>query len=255
MEKRDIYFNLAEEDSYVISNSHNHDGIEIYYITDGICNYFIGGDTYTVSAGCTVVIPEGVIHRTNYGSKKHVRYLLNIPARLISESIICELTKHGYLFDTVNDTIPLELFKKISSEYESYDTLSGELIASYASELLIHLTRSESESAIGKENSLIRRATEYVNDGYSKEISLSDIASRLGITPEHLSRKFKAETGFGFNEYLTLIRLQHAEHMLKKEPGRSVGEIAFAVGFNDSNYFSKRFREIYGVSPKNARKY
>ena len=255
MEKREIYFNLAEEDSYVISNSHNHDGIEIYHITDGVCNYFIGGNTYTVSAGCTVVIPEGVIHRTNYGSKKHARYLLNIPTRLISESVISEVTKRGYLFDTVNDTTPLELFKKISSEYESYDTLSGYLIACYASELLIHLTKSKSVSAAGGCASLIKRATEYVNDGYNSEISLSVIASRLGVTPEHLSRKFKAETGFGFNEYLTLIRLQHAEHMLKNEPGRSVGEIAFAVGFNDSNYFSKRFREIYGISPKNARKH
>ena len=254
MQSRDIYFSLSQEDSYIISAPHNHDGIEIYYITEGVCNYFIDGNTYTVSAGCTVVIPEGVIHRTNYGSKKHERYLLNIPARFVNQNIVKEFSSSGYLFDTNNDPVPLDIFKKICKAYESYEKLSEELICCYASELLIHLTKIKNVYATEKDNSLIKQAIDYIKDLYSSDISLSAIAKLISVTPEHLSRKFKSETGFGFNEYLTLIRLQHAEHMLKNEPGRSVGDIAYAVGFNDSNYFSKRFREIYGITPRDARR-
>ena len=74
--------------------------------------------------------------------------------------------------------------------------------------------------------------------------------SRLhAVSAEHLSRTFKKETGFGFSEYLTLVRLQKAEYMLRNEPGRSVCEIAYACGFNDSNYFSAKFKQTYGKAP------
>ena len=64
---------------------------------------------------------------------------------------------------------------------------------------------------------------------------------------------FLAYRNVGFNEYLTDCRLRHAEYMIKNEPGRTIGEIAYACGFNDSNYFSYKFRERYGVPPTRFR--
>ena len=61
---------------------------------------------------------------------------------------------------------------------------------------------------------------------------------------------FKRVTGFGFCEYLTLLRLRRAEFMLKNEPGLSISSVAYACGFNDSNYFSHKFKLAYGKSPK-----
>ena len=45
-----------------------------------------------------------------------------------------------------------------------------------------------------------------------------------------------------------------SEYMLKNEPGRSVHAVAFACGFNDSNYFSYKYKKQYGVSPKKVKK-
>jgi transcriptional regulator GlxA family with amidase domain len=81
------------------------------------------------------------------------------------------------------------------------------------------------------------------------EITLPMLAAMHGVTPGHLSRTFKRETGYGISEYLTLVRLRKAEFMLKNEPGKSVNEVAFACGFNDSNYFSFKFKKAYGVPP------
>ena len=86
------------------------------------------------------------------------------------------------------------------------------------------------------------------------DITLSSVAHTLSVSFEHLSRIFKKETGFGFNEYLTLVRLKEAERMLRNEPGLKISEVAFGVGFNDSNYFSYNFKAHFGVSPKNMRK-
>ena len=75
----------------------------------------------------------------------------------------------------------------------------------------------------------------------------------LSVSEEHLSRTFKKEITFGFSEYITLIRLQKAENMLKNEPSRAITEVAYACGFNDSNYFSYKFKKAYGITPTQAR--
>jgi AraC family L-rhamnose operon regulatory protein RhaS len=50
------------------------------------------------------------------------------------------------------------------------------------------------------------------------------------------------------------LRLQKAEELLRSDAALSVTQAAFACGFNDANYFSKRFKDLYGVSPVAFRK-
>ena len=68
------------------------------------------------------------------------------------------------------------------------------------------------------------------------------------------SRKFKKETGFGFNEYLNIYRLKKADIWLRNDPKAKISEIAINCGFNDSNYFSKVYKKVYKISPKDAKK-
>ena len=102
-------------------------------------------------------------------------------------------------------------------------------------------------------STVVERTLRFIHDNYMSDIRLSSVAKMMNVCPEHLSRIFKRETSFGFTEYITLFRLRKAEHILLNEPGLSVCEIAYACGFNDSNYFSYKFKERYGVSPSKAR--
>ena len=79
------------------------------------------------------------------------------------------------------------------------------------------------------------------------------MAEMFSVCPEHFSREFKKETGFGFCEYLNLLRLKKAEQLLKQNDKIRVSEVSEMVGFNDSNYFSLKFKKMYGTSPKNIR--
>ena len=249
MKSEKIYFSFREGEIGVTSSRHSHDSIEIYLLTDGVCSYFIDGESYTVNSGDVIVIPDGAIHRTNYGTKERSRYLINISASLIDGAVLRALFGSGYIFHCTGQEKILDLFRKIAEEYERSDEISEPVIAALTTELLAYLSRLGGD--IHKQTpTLVNSAVSVIRENYSAEISLSNTAEALGVSAEHLSRKFKSETGFGFNEYLTLLRLRHAEYMLENESGRSVGEIAFAVGFNDSNYFSKRFKELYGVSPR-----
>ena len=103
---------------------------------------------------------------------------------------------------------------------------------------------------------MIEEIIDIIKSNFQQDIKLSRVAKNYFISPEHLSRTFKRDTGFGFNEFLTIVRLRHAEFLLKNKAGRSISEIAYSCGFNDSNYFSDKFRHVYGLSPlKYSKKY
>ena len=86
------------------------------------------------------------------------------------------------------------------------------------------------------------------------KLTLSGLAKRFSVSFEHFSRMFKKETGLGFSKYLNSLRLQYAEQLLKSSEKYSITEVAQICGFDDSNYFSKKFKEVYGISPKKLQK-
>ena len=75
------------------------------------------------------------------------------------------------------------------------------------------------------------------------------MARMCKVSVAYLSRKFKEELGDGFSDYLSLSRLQRAETLLLESPEMSITEVAFSSGFNDSNYFSDKFKKQFGMSP------
>ena len=102
-------------------------------------------------------------------------------------------------------------------------------------------------------NSLVDSTLKYIKANFTGDIKLSTVAGMRSVSPEHLSRTFKSCVGIGFSEYLTLLRLKLAEEMIKNEPGKTISEIAYECGFNDGNYFSFRFKKMYGISPSKLR--
>ena len=99
----------------------------------------------------------------------------------------------------------------------------------------------------------MQKAARYIRGSYRENINLTDVAQAVNLSPSYLSKKFKASTGFGYREYLVLVRIQAASAMLL-ETNKSVAEIALACGFQDSNYFGDAFKREKGVSPSKYRK-
>lgn len=238
------------------SASHYHDCLEIYYMKDGACNYFIDDKSHKVETGDVVFIPQGVIHKTNYESEYHARWLINCSYNYLPSSVLPYLSKIPHLFKRSKLTEECEkVMLKISEEYALNDNFSNDALRGLVYELIFLLFRNSSgQTTTHSCNLIAEQAVKYIQDNYQNQISLSETALTLSVSPEHLSRAFKKDTGFGFSEYLTLLRLQKAEYILKNEPGKSVNEVAFACGFNDSNYFSYKFKKQYGVSPSSVKK-
>ena len=192
-----------------------------------------------------------MIHRTIYSAVDRERLLINCSDNFIPKSARTALGSVIPFYRNPSTSSAIEgLFQKIEEEYKRDDELTPDALKCLVGELLFLILRTAPEKTALKTGSkLIEDAINCIQESYTGEIKLTALAARLAVSPEHLSRSFKKETGFGFNEYLTLVRLKRAEYMLMHEPGLSISEVAYACGFNDSNYFSDKFKRTYGIPP------
>lgn len=108
-------------------------------------------------------------------------------------------------------------------------------------------------SEAGSASELCRRAQAILKENYAEDISLEDLARRLGISQSYLSRTFKREIGENLIDYLTKIRTDAAEELLKS--GMRTSDVAAAVGIPDPKYFSRVFKKVKGMSPSGYREF
>ena len=107
----------------------------------------------------------------------------------------------------------------------------------------VHETRSKS---------LIKNALKYIDENYTSPLSYREVAKQVFISPSYFLCLFKRETGLTFVDYLTAVRMDRAKQLLKSSE-KSITEIAYEVGFNNSNYFSSIFKKMVGTTAKEYR--
>ncbi|MCB9263792.1 MAG: response regulator, partial [Lewinellaceae bacterium] len=81
------------------------------------------------------------------------------------------------------------------------------------------------------------------------EFGVEQFAQELGMSRSVLYRKFSALTDQSVKEFINMIRLKRAAQLLASEADISVAEVAYSVGFSDSQYFSKKFKKYYHLTP------
>lgn len=101
-------------------------------------------------------------------------------------------------------------------------------------------------------NPLVREATEFIQENYAKDLSLTEVAEHLRISTGYLSTLMNQNLGCGFVDYLNQVRVDRACCYLEQNQLKNY-EVAYKVGFNDEKYFSKVFKKIKGMTPKEYR--
>lgn len=113
-------------------------------------------------------------------------------------------------------------------------------------EYVSHSIRDIREKKVN--NSLIIKAINYIKENYKNEITLENIAREVNISSHYLSKLFKDEMGENYIDYITSLRIQKSKDLLA-ENKLSSKEICFEIGYGDPNYFSRKFKDIVGITP------
>jgi len=118
------------------------------------------------------------------------------------------------------------------------------IIARYSKERELHqLIRSNKTAA----QLAIDDVVAYINFNYPQQLTIVELADRIGYHRSHLSKLFKQIHGISPLSYLINVRLEQAKLLLAQ--GISVHQTAVAVGFQDPLYFSKLFKRHIGMNP------
>ena len=118
---------------------------------------------------------------------------------------------------------------------------------------MLELALIKSESVVVKNVPFAVKIVRYIKQYHNQPITSEDICKELSCCRSYMSAEFNKYMGKTIREYINELRIADAKFLLKYSK-INVSEIAFSVGFTDTNYFSALFKKIVGVSPLAYRK-
>ncbi|WP_146399538.1 helix-turn-helix domain-containing protein [Planctomycetes bacterium CA13] len=265
--------NVQRRDPQEPFGIHCHDFCEIVIVTGGSGLHITGKDAWELSPGDAFVIGGSRPH--DYVNMDQLR-LINIlfdPASIDMQLYdLPSLPGYHALFHlepawrqrhqfesrlrlTARDlTTTIGLVNQLEGELKRRDKAFGFTATAIFMQLTAHLSRCYGNSEGSDSISLLRLAETitYIETHYADPLQLKDLISVSRMSRRSYLRAFRTATGRTPIAYLLKIRIAKAAELLRSTQ-MSVTEIAFEVGFSDSNYFSRQFRGIMGKTPSQYR--
>jgi AraC family L-rhamnose operon transcriptional activator RhaR/AraC family L-rhamnose operon regulatory protein RhaS len=249
---------------------HCHDYHELVVVVNGRGRHIVGLERYEIFAGHVFVINEMVPHGFENADElelfnivysedyliKRFPDLADIPGFqalfYIHPKMIPSLRFSRKLF------LPPKNFTEITAQLRKMDEEWKSKSAGYKTQMIsslvaviVDLSRIYS-LGVGFSPEVtagIARVISHVQNDYQQTVSLRQLASIACTSERTLDRQFKTMMGMTPIEYVNKVRIEQSLPLLR-DPGRSISDVAYAAGFLDSNYFTRRFRRYVGMSPR-----
>ena len=268
--------NIAMHQRYCYPVLHNHAYIEIIYVAAGHCINHLENSSIDMREGDVCIMAPNAFHAVSclndescimniMVSKKF--FNANFLDTLLGGKVISGFFKDVFyhkatcpyiLLTTGADTWLHELARRMLTENTLRRHAYDYSISLLASAFLLQLSREYEATAIvpGKsednQSNLIVGILAYLGINYN-HVTLSQAASFFGYSEAYFSRYIHQNTGKTFNSLVSELQMEKAKSFLD-EGNMSLTEIAQEVGCFDSSHFSKKFKSVYGITPKEYQK-
>lgn len=185
--------------------------------------------------------------------KRHTSLISYGLADTLPTDTISYISKTGTLSQSSNCS---QLFEMGISEYakklEQYRPVMANIVGLILTELsrdyITRLYTAKTNDIYTRSMSKTVELIHFLNNYYSSKITGQIIEKELDMSFDHLNRIFKRIYGQTIFSYLTEIRIKHAKDMLE-ETDLPISEVAYLIGFEDSSYFTKYFKQHTGTTP------
>lgn len=237
------------------SESHWHPEVEVLYVIDGSVTVWLSDMQIVLPAEELLVINACTEHKIT-PHQSSVICLASFPGQSISEALgakefsfsCCSVGQHRPEYRKLR-----ELFKSLIYNYAQHPKtkfLQNSLLLNILDILVENFLVSGANS--GGSDAQFRQMVQYINQNYRDNLSLSQMAEDLFVSPSTLSRFFKKNAGMNFMEYVTQVRMHAAVEALVNTD-TNVTRIAADHGFSTASAFNRLFRKTYGVTPRQYR--
>lgn len=183
---------------------------------------------------------EQIFARLEQNRRHGSRYAQNVSLHLILQSGQVMLELNG--LTEAWEQKEMEAWKQVMRQETMRDLLH------YTAEYLQEVCEYSLLKRSGKSSEVIERVRLLIGQRYAENLSASDIAEGVYLSPTYVRLLFKQETGETLFEYLTKVRIEQAKHLLRN-PQNKLYEVCYAVGYTDPSHFSKLFKKITGSTP------
>ncbi len=246
------------EKSYRFDNAQrtSFGGYLLQYTLNGCGCYECGGQSYGLPKDCGFFarMPEDsrYFFPTNPSVPEWEFFFLHFDGPAALPFFDAVRASGGPVFSLAPDNPPVRLFFQLFEKCRRQESLALYETGEFLYRFLTGLVR-ELETPVGKGSGPVRHAVSYLKQHFSTIQGIGEAAAACGISHEHLTRMFRAETGQTPLQYLTRLRLEHGLFLLLNTRD-SIESIAIACGFLNGNYFAKVFRRYLHCSPEEYRR-
>lgn len=275
----DLNFNLTvlRRSPQIPFPKHTHDFTELVIVYGGSGIHFTEGEEYIIRSGDVFILTGDRAH--GYKDLENLQ-LINV---IFNRSFLQNPAFTGFDLDRISGyhalftweprlrtehkfesrlrLSPADLVRALSLagqlEAEIYNTADGHKAIAYACfiQLCGFLSRcyDASSSSQMKELSRLSGALSYMEDNVRRGVTISELTQIAGMSESTLLRLFHRITDCSPIEYHNRLKIDYVCMLLKKSD-KTITEIAFDLGFSDSNYLSRLFKKINGDSPREWRR-
>lgn len=230
---------------------------QLLYIVSGKGHFYFHGEDRVVYAGRMVLIQPRQEQRYEYfGEDKPEVYWVHFTGSDVKNILRSyNIPMDDPIFYSGASSTYSYLFKEMIHELQNCKTGYEDLLTMYLRQifLLVQRTRQEERPTVStyiqEEMEFARR---YFNEHYNEPISIQEYAESRNMSVCYFQRNFKQIVKHTPMQYLLTIRVNNAASLLETTD-YSMAEIAAIVGYEDPLYFSRLFRKIKGVSPRDYR--
>lgn len=252
---------------------HRHNYIEVIYMCQGSTTHKVNGQKITLNEGDLLFLNQKAVQEIFPAGENDIAINFIILPEFFDQAftllesensplsaflmgcLFKSQTSYSYLYFNVAEVLPIQnlvenMVWSLANDLPNKRSINQKTMTLLLLQLMNHSDKIQSHNSDFKEE-LIVSVLRYIEDNY-KDGSLTELAQIMNYNLYWLSKEIKKQTGKTFKEILQEKKLSQAAYLLN-HTRLSVAEIIVLIGYENTSFFYRKFKDYYGVSPKKYR--